>query len=65
MRLDVNGEGLTVAAANLAALLDELGYGRALVATAVNQEFVAGEDRGETLLRDGDRIEIIAPMKGG
>ena len=61
----MNGEVLTVKTADLAALLDELGYGAALVATAVNRDFVPRDERADTVLRDGDRIEIIAPMKGG
>ncbi len=65
MKLQVNGEAIAVEACDLAALLDELGYGAALVATAVNQDFVPRDERGATPLDEGDRIEIIAPMKGG
>ena len=65
VKLQVNGEPVTVDAGDLAALLDELGYGAALVATAVNRDFVERAERGATALRDGDRIEIVAPMKGG
>lgn len=65
MKLVINGEAAIVEAMDLAALLDELGLGAALVATAVNRDFVPRDQRGGTVLRDGDRIEIIAPMKGG
>jgi sulfur carrier protein len=41
------------------------GYGEAIVATAVNGEFVPARARGEIHLRDGDRVEVLAPMQGG
>jgi len=54
-----------VPSAALAAALSDLGYGDALVTTALNGEFVASEARVRTLLADGDRLEILAPMQGG
>lgn len=65
MRIRVNGEPLDVAATTLERLLAELGYGEKTVATAVNQEFVRGKDRGETLLRENDAVEIVTPRQGG
>lgn len=65
MRIVLNGEAREIEAATLAAALDELGYQDAVVATALNREFVPREARGETRLLQGDRIEVIAPMKGG
>lgn len=65
MKLIVNGQMLESEAATLAALLSELGYEEAAVATALNSDFVAKGARAETAVRDGDRIEILAPMKGG
>jgi sulfur carrier protein len=46
-------------------VLEELGYQGAKVATAVNGGFVARGLRAETRLREGDRVEVIAPMQGG
>jgi sulfur carrier protein len=63
--LVVNGVATVSAAATLADLIAELGYGDGRVATALNGEFVAARLRVETQLADGDRIEIVAPRQGG
>ncbi|MBE9640338.1 sulfur carrier protein ThiS [Salipiger mangrovisoli] len=64
MKIVINGEAHEVAATTLAGLLEERGFaGR--VATAVNEAFVPAALRGSQALRDGDRVEILAPMQGG
>jgi sulfur carrier protein len=65
MRLVVNGEAREVEAGSLAALLEALDYGEAKVATALNGEFVPARLREERPVKDGDRIEILAPRQGG
>jgi sulfur carrier protein len=65
MKLVVNGEDRDVAAATLAAALTALDFGEAKVATALNGEFVPARAREATPLKDGDRIEIVAPRQGG
>jgi len=65
MKLVVNGAEQDVGAETLAAALDALDYGQTLVATALNGEFVPARKRAETALREGDRIEIVAPRQGG
>ncbi len=65
MRISVNGKAREVEAATLQALLDELDYGEATVATAHNENFVRAADRGKTALRDGDEVEILVPRQGG
>lgn len=65
MRVILNGEPCETAASSLEALVDEIGLADAVVATAVNGEFVAVEARAETTLRPGDQIEVLAPMQGG
>lgn len=65
MRLLVNGEPRDVAAAALDAALEELGYRAAHVATAVNGAFVPASARARWTLREGDALEILAPMQGG
>ena len=42
-----------------------LDYGVAKVATALNGEFVPARAREATPVKDGDRIEILAPRQGG
>jgi len=65
MKINVNGERHEVSATALDAVLDELGYGGAKVATAVNETFVPAGARAQTTLADGDRLEIVAPRQGG
>ncbi len=65
MKIVVNGESLRARASDLAALLVELDYEPALVATAVNEIFVRAKEREATPLREGDRVEILTPRQGG
>ena len=65
MKLVVNGELQDVPAATLAETLQSLDLGEAKVATALNGEFVPARARAVTLVKDGDRIEIVAPRQGG
>ena len=63
--LEVNGVAIGIAAATLAGLIEELGYGDRLVATALNGTFVRRDDRAATTLADNDRVEVLVPMQGG
>lgn len=65
MRILVNGEARDVEARTLGALLLELDCADALVATALNLDFVRAGDRDGTRLQPGDRIEIVSPRQGG
>jgi sulfur carrier protein len=65
MRLVVNGEPQEVPAATLADALQSLDLAEAKVATALNGEFVPARSRASTPVKDGDRIEIVAPRQGG
>ncbi|GAB4365841.1 MAG: hypothetical protein Kow00114_23330 [Kiloniellaceae bacterium] len=65
MRIVLNGKPCEVDSARLDAVLEQLGYQGAKVATAVNGAFVARRARGETALHEGDALEVIAPMQGG
>ncbi|GAW36296.1 sulfur carrier protein ThiS [Roseovarius sp. A-2] len=65
MKITVNGTAQETAATTLDALLTELGYREAKVATAVNENFVPATLRHEQRLKDGDRVEIVAPRQGG
>lgn len=65
MRLTINGERHVVAAATLAALLAEFDYEGGWLATALNGEVVPAGERDRSVLAEGDRIEILSPMKGG
>lgn len=65
MRITVNGEAREVSATTLANVLEELGYGGAIVATALNGTFLPRSQRSEVPLSEGDSLEIVAPMQGG
>lgn len=65
MKVLVNGDWREMGAVDLATALVELGYGEAVVATAVNGEFVPATSRQGAQLAEGDRIEVLAPMQGG
>lgn len=65
MKLIVNGENREVSASTLATLLAELDYHGNWLATALNGEVVPKSDRDDCSLAEGDRIEILSPMKGG
>ena len=64
MKISVNGSETEVRAETLAAVIEELGYGEARVATAVNEAFVPATAR-DVVLSPGDRVEIVAPRQGG
>jgi sulfur carrier protein len=65
MRLTVNGEAREVAAATVAALVDELGLDRRKVAVERNLEIVPRSLHESAPLDDGDRIEIVQFVGGG
>ncbi|MEC9368298.1 MAG: sulfur carrier protein ThiS [Pseudomonadota bacterium] len=65
MRIVVNGEVTQTAAATLAELCTALGFSEARIATAVNGDFVPEAARGQRMIAQGDRIEIVAPRQGG
>ena len=63
--LVVNGEKTEMSVQTLAELIAARGFSEGEVATALNGEFVPRAARGGTLLRKGDRVEIVAPRQGG
>ena len=65
MKILVNSEAREVQGQNLAEVLDELGYAGAVVATAVNGDFAPVRARANLMLKEGDAVELLAPMRGG
>lgn len=65
MKIVLNGEPREVTAADLQAVLIELGYSQASVATAVNGAFVSAASRAVHRLDEGDRLEVLSPRQGG
>jgi sulfur carrier protein len=65
MKIILNGNPHEIHADTLDAALIELDFADAVIATAVNGEFVSAVKRAETRLAEGDRVEILSPMQGG
>lgn len=63
--ITVNGEPAETQARTLAELVAGCGFAETQVATALNGGFVARAARAATLLREGDKVEIVAPRQGG
>ena len=64
MKITINGNSQLIQANNLEDLLLELKY-QGKLATALNENFIPLDERKKTILKDGDRVEIVAPMEGG
>ncbi len=66
MKIQFNGNAVETQTTILAYLLIEQGFtADSHVATAVNGVFVAKTARETYVIKDGDRIEVVAPMQGG
>lgn len=65
MNIQINGEQRQLKGRTLADALSENGFSEAVVATAVNGEFVPEVGRSTCTLSAGDQIEVLAPMQGG
>jgi thiamine biosynthesis protein ThiS len=66
MQVTVNGkpmelrDGLTIEL-----LLEQLAVKRQFTAVALNREVTPKSDYAVTVLREGDKVEIVRPMGGG
>jgi sulfur carrier protein len=66
MNIQVNGQDREVAAgSSVANLLGELGVTQPHVAVEVNLEVVPRAEHRETILNDGDRVEVVTLVGGG
>ncbi|HVX99596.1 MAG TPA: sulfur carrier protein ThiS [Pseudorhodoplanes sp.] len=65
MQLIVNGERRDIRSARLDALLNELEYEGTHLAIAVNYDVIPRAKWSETVLKDGDEVEILTPRQGG
>lgn len=66
MMITVNGHAHAINhACTVEILLATLGYHDHFVAVARNHEHVPRRDFDHTWIREGDEIEILAPMAGG
>ncbi|HEV8641546.1 MAG TPA: sulfur carrier protein ThiS [Methylomirabilota bacterium] len=66
MKITVNGKPMDVTdGVSVEALLSQLGVKREYTAVAVNREVMPKSRYPETILKQGDRVEIVRPMGGG
>lgn len=61
----LNGKSAPTAARDLNELVANFNAGSNRVATALNGAFVPANARATTMLKDGDRVEILSPRQGG
>ena len=66
MKIIINGEPKEFDnEINIKTLMEALGYEKGVGAVAVNMTFVASDKYEESVLHDGDEVEILAPVCGG
>ncbi|MEM7390894.1 MAG: sulfur carrier protein ThiS [Verrucomicrobiota bacterium] len=66
MKITVNGEVRDIESGRtLKDLLESSGYETAVIAVALNADFVSRGDYAETRLSEGDEVEIVSPRQGG
>lgn len=64
--VSVNNEIKVIAAEQvLASLIGEWGFQPAGVAVAVNEDFVPRSQYQCVRLREGDKVDVLAPVQGG
>lgn len=66
MKIKLNGEAREIEpGCSVATLLGELGVTQPHVAVELNLEVVPRAQHRETILREGDRIEVVTLVGGG
>jgi sulfur carrier protein len=65
MKITLNGEARDLPGPSVSDALTQIGLGTAKVATALNGNFLPAAARASTILKDGDALEVVAPMQGG
>ncbi len=66
MRVSVNGEIREFKAETLTIdkILEILGY-KTGIAVALNETFIVKTKYRDTIVKDGDRLDILSPIQGG
>jgi sulfur carrier protein len=66
MRVTVNGKEMDLPEGlSLDGLLERLKIRREYTAVALNREVAAKASYAKTMLKEGDKVEIVHPMGGG
>jgi len=61
----INGEMTDAAGAVLEDILVEKGFNMKLIAVEINEHIVKKADYPETILQDGDTVEVVSFVSGG
>lgn len=65
MKITLNGEVRQLDGPSVQDVLAQINLAEARVATALNGDFLPAASRASTVLKDGDALEVVAPMQGG
>jgi len=66
IKISINGEVKEVEKGlNVTQLIEALNYKQEGFAVAINTTFVSIKSYKETIINDGDTIDILAPVQGG
>jgi len=67
MKIIVNGEPKEMAEEKITivSLMEILGYEKKVGAVALNMTFIPSDSYEKTVLKEGDEVEILAPVCGG
>lgn len=66
MKIELNGEPFEIVQSmTVKDLLLQSGFEDSFVAVAINQTCINRKLYAETLLKENDQVEILAPMAGG
>ena len=63
--LKINGEELDAAGQTVAAFLSSAGYDATRIVVELNEAIVPRGKYAETILNDGDQVEIVSFLGGG
>ena len=61
----VNGESYEMDGRSVAFMLDSLNYDRTKIAVELNQDIVPKQTYEETILKNGDVVEVVSFVGGG
>lgn len=61
----INGTEENVAGKTVAEVVESLGYNKMRIAVELNMEIVPKAMYGETILKDGDTVEVVSFVGGG
>lgn len=63
--IKINGETVQSDGKNVIEMLSDMGYSEKRVAVEINEQIVPKAKYGETVLKDGDSVEVVRFVGGG